>query len=111
MASLAQAVDRLAALDEQARDRASVPVSPDMLEQIRAQLDARLSDERRAEIVRLLVRRITVFTDIAKDGKKTQRVFVEYLFPRGSLTGMVRDSSPPPACRRPGTQRYPSAWR
>ncbi len=32
------------------------------------------------------MRRITVFTDVAKDGKKTQRVFVEYLFPRVSLT-------------------------
>ena len=90
--SLAQAVARVAALDAQERDLAPVPISADLLDEIREQLDAGLSDERRAEIVRLLVQRITVFTDIAPDGKKTQRVFVEYRFPRVSLTGTVTGS-------------------
>jgi site-specific DNA recombinase len=93
VASLAQTIDRLAALNEQERDLAPVPVSADLLEEIRGQLDTGLSDEKRAEIVRLLVRRITVFTDVAPDGKKTQRVFVEYLFPRVSLTGTVNPAS------------------
>jgi hypothetical protein len=32
------------------------------------------------------VRQITVFTDIAGNGKKTQRGLIEYRFPRGSAT-------------------------
>jgi len=96
-ASLAQSIDRLAAIDEQERDLAPVPVSADLLEEIRGRLDAGLSPEERAEIVRLLVRRITVFTDITEEGKKTQRVFVEYLFPRVSLTGTDTGSSQQPA--------------
>ena len=55
-------------------------------------LGSRDTDEQRAEIVRLLVRRITVFTDVAKDGKKTQRVIVEYLFSRVSLTDTDKGS-------------------
>lgn len=86
VAALAQAVDRLAAIDTQERDLEPVPVSADLINQIREHLNDGLSDKKRAEIVRLLVRRITVFTDVSKDGKKTQRAFVEYLFPRVSLT-------------------------
>ena len=93
VASLAQALDRLAAIDEQQRDLAPVPVSADLINQIREHLNDGLSDKKRAEIVRLLVRRITVFTDVAKDGKKTQRVFVEYLFPRVSLTDTDKPAS------------------
>jgi len=92
VASLAQAVDRLAAIDEQERDLAPIPLSADLIDQIREHLDDGLSDKKRAEIVRLLVRRITVFTDVAADGKKTQRAFVEYLFPRVSLTDTLKGS-------------------
>jgi site-specific DNA recombinase len=92
MSALSQAIERLKALDEQERDLAPVPVSLDLLEQIRAQLDEGLSDEKRAEIVRLLVHRITVFTDMAENGKKTQRIVIEYLFPRVSATGTPRGS-------------------
>jgi chorismate mutase len=95
-ASLGQAVERLAALDAQEHELAPTAISRDLLEEIRGQLDKGLTDEKRAEIVRLLVKRITVFTDVAEDGEKTQRVMVEYLFPRVSLTDTGTGSSPPP---------------
>jgi site-specific DNA recombinase len=103
--SLTQANNRLAALEEQEQELEPTPVSVDLLDQIHQQLNAGLTDEKRAEIVRLLVKGITVNTDIAENGKKTQRVFVEYRFPGVSATYSGRDSSPRPACNRPGRRR------
>jgi len=52
----------------------------DLLAEVRARLDAGLTDEERAEIVRLLVG-IVVHTDITPDGKKRARAVVTYRFP------------------------------
>jgi site-specific DNA recombinase len=52
----------------------------DLLADIRARVDAGLTDEQRAEIVRLLVG-IVIHTDVASDGKKAIRAVVTYRFP------------------------------
>jgi site-specific DNA recombinase len=52
----------------------------DLLAEIRARVGAGLTDEQRAEIVRLLVR-IVIHTDVASDGKKAIRAVVTYRFP------------------------------
>jgi site-specific DNA recombinase len=53
----------------------------DLLAEVRARLDAGLTDEQRQEIVRLLVR-MTVHTETAVEGgRKTARATVEYRFP------------------------------
>jgi site-specific DNA recombinase len=51
-----------------------------LLSEVRARLDAGLTDEQRQEIVRLLVG-IVVHTDVGEDGKKTVRAVVTYRFP------------------------------
>jgi site-specific DNA recombinase len=56
---------------------------PDLVSELRRRLSAGLSHEDRQEIVRLLVRRITVHTTVAEDGKKTQRAVIEYRFGGG----------------------------
>jgi len=63
-----------------------VLLSADLLADLRRRLDEGLSDETRAEVVRLLVRAITVNTDIDPQGKKTQRCFIDYRFPGVSAT-------------------------
>lgn len=68
------------------------PLAPDLLAEIRRRLDEGLTDEERAEIVRLLVKRITVFTNIEEDGKKLQRALVEYRFICPSATDTDRGS-------------------
>jgi site-specific DNA recombinase len=52
----------------------------DLLSEVRARLDAGLTDEQRQEIVRLLVG-IVVHTDVGEDGKKNVRAVVTYRFP------------------------------
>ena len=52
----------------------------DLLSEVRARLDAGLTDEQRAEIVRLLVG-IVVHTGVGEDGKKTAKALVTYRFP------------------------------
>jgi site-specific DNA recombinase len=52
----------------------------DLLAEVRARLDAGLTDEQRQEIVRLLVG-IVVHTETPPDGKKTVRAVVTYRFP------------------------------
>jgi site-specific DNA recombinase len=71
---------RLAALE--APQGAAVPeVASDLLDQVRARLDAGLTDEQRQEIVRLLVA-IRIDTSVPPDGgKKTVRAVVTYRFP------------------------------
>jgi site-specific DNA recombinase len=51
-----------------------------LLLEVRARLDAGLTDEERQEIVRLLVR-IVVYTTVGEDAKKTARAAVTYRFP------------------------------
>jgi site-specific DNA recombinase len=52
----------------------------DALTRVRERLDAGLSAEERAEIVKLLVRAV-VYTDVDEDGKKHTRIALEYRFP------------------------------
>jgi hypothetical protein len=52
----------------------------DLLAEVRARLDAGLSDEQRAEIVRLLAS-VVVHTDVTTAGRKTSRALVTYRFP------------------------------
>jgi site-specific DNA recombinase len=52
----------------------------DLLAEVRVRLDAALTDEERAEIVRLLVG-IVVHTETGSDGKKRARAVVTYRFP------------------------------
>jgi hypothetical protein len=52
----------------------------DALIRLRERLDAGLSAEEMAEIVRLLVRAV-VYTDVGEDGKKHARIAIEYHFP------------------------------
>jgi len=85
---------RLATLDEEI-DTAPAPISPDLLEEIRARLDG-LDDARRQEIVSLLVHRIVIRTE-ELDGEKRVVAVVEYRFPRVVSSSTGRGSSPPPA--------------
>jgi site-specific DNA recombinase len=99
---------RLAALEAPSREQ--LPESNmDAIAQIRARLDAGLTDEQRQEIVRLLVR-ATIVTHVPPDGgRKSVTIQVEYRFP--CPTGVVRtdtnrDSSRPPIGTGPET-RWP----
>jgi site-specific DNA recombinase len=56
------------------------PPSPDLLEELRRRLDEGLTETQRQEIVQLLVKGITVHTDVTIEGKKV-RVLIEYRFP------------------------------
>ena len=53
-----------------------------MLAQIRRRLEAGLSDKERQEIVRLLVKRITIHTELLEGGKKKAKAVIEYRFPK-----------------------------
>ncbi len=72
---------RLAALQPLSELQDEV-VTQDVLEMIRGHLDGGLSDEERQEIVRLLVRRIVVYTEMLESGEKRARAVVEYRFPQ-----------------------------
>ena len=51
-----------------------------------------LSDSERREIVRLLVRRITVHTTVPDRGRKQVRVVIDYRFPPGGAARTGRGS-------------------
>ena len=58
-------------------------LSEHVLAEIRERLDDDLSEADRQEIVRLLVRRITVHTTLPDRGRKQVRVVIDYRFPPG----------------------------
>jgi len=72
------------------------PLSPDLLEGLLRRLDEGLDDIQRQEVVRLLVKQITVHTEDTPEGKKA-KVLIEYRFPAVVNTFMDRDSWLPPA--------------
>jgi site-specific DNA recombinase len=75
---------RLIALDGPQR-LAVDETAVDLLEELRSRLDAGLTDEQRAEIVKLLVK-ITITTEPGVDGRKGQaQAAIEYRFPRFEL--------------------------
>jgi hypothetical protein len=73
--------ERLRAL-ERATDAPLDPEGLVTLARLHERLDAGLTDEERAEIVRLLVRRIVIHTEVGEDGEKRARAVVEYRFPK-----------------------------
>ena len=82
--------DRLADLEPEDGDLDDA-ASEDVLAEIRERLDDDLSDSERREIVRLLVRRITVHTTLPDRGRKQVRVVIDYRFPPG---GAARTGTP-----------------
>jgi site-specific DNA recombinase len=75
------------------------PLDPDLLAAIYARLNEGLTDHQRSEIVRLLVKQITVHTTAREDGRKDVKLVIEYRFsaPRCSHDSNGKDSSPPRA--------------
>ncbi|MDP9237577.1 MAG: recombinase family protein [Chloroflexota bacterium] len=69
----------------------------DLLEEIRQRLDDGVDDILKQEIVRILVRRIVVHTEIGEDGKKHATIAIEYRFPAVGLDCTGTGSSLPPA--------------
>ena len=72
--------DRLADLEPD-QDVADDDVSEDVLADIRERLRHDLSEAERQEIVKLLVRRITVHTTLPDSGRKQVQVVIDYRFP------------------------------
>jgi site-specific DNA recombinase len=83
---------RLGALNQEATVEPEA-ISPDLLDQIRARLDAGLDDTTRQEIVSILVHRI-VITPQEIDGEKVLKASVEYRFPSVVSFSTGRGSSP-----------------
>ena len=85
-------------LDELQDAKADVqePLGPDLLEELRRRLDDGLDDPQRQEVVSLLLKQITVYTEVEPEGKKA-KVLIEYRFPAVVNTFMGKDSWPPPA--------------
>jgi hypothetical protein len=79
-----------------APEAAEVPsLDPDLLDQLRARLDAGLTDQERQEIVSLLVQRIEVTTTVAADGLKGTSASITYRCPIAAVhTRRDRDSWP-----------------
>jgi len=69
---------RLAAI--QVPERPEQAPDVDLLAALSSRLDAGLTDEQRSEIVRLLVKQITVHTTMNADGTKDQKFVIEYRF-------------------------------
>ncbi len=58
------------------------PLDPDLLREVHRRIDDGLDDNQRQEVVRLLVKRITVYTEVEPKGKnKNAKVLIEYRFP------------------------------
>jgi site-specific DNA recombinase len=68
----------------------------DLLGRIRERLDEGLTDEEWHEVLRLLVKRITVHTEVDETGQKRVKAQVAYRFPVSVLTSPGTGSSPPP---------------
>ena len=56
-------------------------VDRELCDLIKQRLDGGLSDDQRREVVQLLVRQITVHTDLMPDGQTHVRLLIEYNFP------------------------------
>jgi site-specific DNA recombinase len=87
--------ERLAALASQEDEHGDQHLDPDLLAELRHRLDEGLTAEQRQEIVRLLVRDITIHT--GSDSARTQRAVIRYRFDGAVATCTDRGSSRPPA--------------
>ena len=86
-------------LDElqEAASEPQEPLDPDLLEQVRRRLNEGLNDTQRQEVVRLLVKRITVHTAVEPEGKKA-KLLIEYRFPSAVVNTFTdKGSWPQPA--------------
>jgi site-specific DNA recombinase len=92
--------ERLKALEPVA-DAALDPEGLVTLTRLHRRFDEGLTDEERSEIVRILVRRIVIHTEIGADGKKRVRAVVEYRFPNPAERDVcvVSSSTVTPASR------------
>lgn len=88
--------DRLAAVEAQGAP-ALPTVAPERLAEVRARLEAGLTDEQRQEIVRLLVAQIVISGETTVEGTRSTRAVVEYRFPGAVQTDTGMDSSRRPA--------------
>jgi site-specific DNA recombinase len=88
------ALERRVAAPEPAESLVVPEAAIDLLDELRARLDAGLTNEERQEIVRLLVRVVVQTETAAERRKKTARVLVEYRFPGVVEAFTGRGSSP-----------------
>ncbi len=72
---------RLESLEPPAEPEEQPQAAIDLLAELRRRLDEGLADAERQEVVRLLVRRIVVHTEVLEPRKKRARIVVEYRFP------------------------------
>ena len=103
-AALQPEIDRIAAERSHLQARLAAVAAPgapelpdaaiDLLSEVRARLDARLSIEAQQEIVRLLVGRISIHATPASEGKRSVRAVVEYRFPAALHIDTGTGSSP-----------------
>jgi len=87
--------DRLAVLVHDDDDQEDQHLGSDLLAELRRRLDESLSPEQNQEIVRLLVRDITIHT--GSDSARTQRAVIRYRFNSAVVTCTDTGSSRPPA--------------
>jgi hypothetical protein len=73
---------RLDLVRQEADEVAGPTISPDLLSELRARLDAGLDLATKQEIVRLLVRKIVVHTEQGVDGKGRTSLVISYRFPQ-----------------------------
>ena len=88
--------ERLAALASQEDEHGDQRLDPDLLAELRCRLDEGLTAEQRQEIVRLLVRDITIHTDDS-DPTRRQRAVICYRFDGAVPSRTDTGSSPPRA--------------
>jgi site-specific DNA recombinase len=88
---------RLKALQPEPEEKQPEPLDEDLLNELRKRLDTGLTPEQRQEIVRLLVKRITIYTE-GEGNNRRARATIEYRFTKPSLVAVQtrngRDSSP-----------------
>ena len=105
--SVGKSLDEL----QEAASEPQEPLDPDLVEEVRRRLDEGLDDTQRQEVVRLLVKQITVFTEVMPEGKKA-KLLIEYRFPAVINNSTDTGSSQPPLSSK-GCRNYSvySRWR
>lgn len=103
----------LAALEPEDEPEMLTVGESELLVKIRERLEEGLTDEEWHEVLRLLVKRITVHTTVTEAGEKDVKVSVAYRFPGVVPCSPGTDSWHRPACRQPGTPtcRPAGLWR
>lgn len=76
---------------EESLPEVNIPL--ELLAALRQRLDAGLPPKAQQEIVKLLVRQVTLYTETGEDGKRRVRAVVEYGFPAPEQKGVVHVST------------------